>query len=284
MNPNLYRNLQRDPGIPDGGQGGGDGAGGNGDSGAGSGASGNTGAAAGGAPARDYGRDIDSIRSELGGFKHFTQKFDDFHKDYQTRFGRQESRQDTNREPTPADFNGLKTQEDVLKFIDARSAYQADQRYESRRKAEKETESTSAAKARRSTNLQAHVGRMSEAMTRYKDFDTVINNAAMSNLPENITDDILESSHSADLQYHLSKNPGELYKVVNAYNTSERAGARMLGALEHKFEIDAATRKAALKKTRFSVTETVDSDIGGNASEEAENEDIARSSFKLKKK
>ncbi len=267
-----FHRLNRGPEIPDGQSGGGDG---------GQGGEANPAPVTPAAPApsaRDYGRDIDSLRGTIG---EFGKKFDSFHSDYQSKFGGGSQKQDSNKEPVLSDFPN--TQEGVLKFIDARADYKAGQRYETLQNENKKSQSAEAAKAKRSANLQSHVGRISEAMTRYKDFDAIINNAAMQ-LPENVVDDVIESPFSADLHYHLSKNAGDLYKIVNAYNQSERAGAKMLGALEHKFEMEAAARKAAAKKTRFGATETVDSEVGGNAGEDEENESIARESFGLKKK
>lgn len=278
--PSFFRKLNRDPGLNEGAGGGGAAAGEGGAS-----ATGGTPAAGAGsagtpaaAPQRDYGRDIDSIRSE---FSNFGKKFDSFHTDYQSKFGGGEKKPAGNTEPKLSDYPN--TQEGVLQFMDARSRFNARQEFTGLQKEGETKQAEQAAKAKRSANIQAHVGRIGEAMTRYKDFDQVVNNAAMA-LPENVLDDVLESTFSADLQYHLSKNAGDLYKVVNAYNQSERAGARMLGALEFRFEQEAAARKAAAKKTRFGATETVDGEAGGNASEDEESESIARESFKLKKK
>lgn len=274
----MYKRLiYRNPDIPDptggGTVGGSDGAAG---SAAGGIAAGSGAASA--APARDYGRDIDSIRGQIG---EFGKKFDSFLTEYQSKFG--QPKQTENREPKLEDFNGGKTQQDVLAFIDARAKHLARSEFNSLQEENKKSQSASDAKAKRSANVQAHVGRIGEAMSRYKDFDQVVNNAAMQ-LPDTILDDVLESNHSADLQYHLSKNAGDLYKLVNAYNQSERAGAKMLGALEAKFEREAAERKAALKKTRFDATANVESEVGGNGGDDEENESIARESYKLKKR
>jgi hypothetical protein len=266
-----FRQINRDPEIPDGGAGSGGGAG--------EGAAAGSGAApAQSTPARDYGRDIDTVRSQFG---EFTKRFDSFHSDYQSKFGGGEKKPAGGSEPKLSDFPN--TQDGVLQFMDARAKHIARQEYTGLQKEGEAKQAEQATKAKRSANIQAHVGRIPEAVARYKDFDQVVNNAAMA-LPENVLDDVLESNFSADLQYHLSKNAGDLYKIVNAYNQSERAGSRMLGALEFRFEQESAARKAALKKTRFNPTETVDGEAGGAGGEEAENEDIARSSFKLGKK
>lgn len=263
-----------------GGEGAGAGAGGSAAGAAGAGAAGGAQGGAGAPPARDYGRDIDSMRSEFTGFG---RKFDSFFNDYQSKFGGgTQTKPNTSKEPTLEDFNNGATQKDVLAFMDARAKFVARQEYNSLQEEGKKTQSAQDAKAKRSTNIQAHVGRIGEAISRYKDFDQVVNNAAMQ-LPEAVLDDVLESSFSADLQYHLSKNAGDLYKIVNTYNQSERQGAKMLGALEHRFELEAATRKAALKKTRFGATEEIEAEAGGQGEDE-ESENIARTSFKLKPK
>jgi hypothetical protein len=228
------------------------------------------------APARDFGRDIDSIRGEFGGFQ---KDFKSFLSDFNTRFAPPKS----SSEDTEPKWNPNFTQEQALKYVDDRSKWNARQEYQGLRKADEDKASTQATAARRSANLQEHIGRMSDARGRYKDYDAVIVNAAMT-LPPAIQDDVMDSDVSGDLHYQLSKNQGDLYKLLSAYQQSERKGARVLGEMEANIRSGLAARKALEKKTRFEPTGKIDSDAQGAESEENESVDIARSSFGLKKK
>lgn len=179
--------------------------------------------------------------------------------------------------------------EAVEKWIDARSQWIADSRYQELTKNQQKVQSEQQQKAARQTNLSAHVKRIGEASSTYKDWDNVVSQADL-NLPDgtNNTPDVfnavIESEHSAGLTYLLAKNPGEKFKLLNAFYQGERQGNRYLGMLEARIESEASARKAAAKKGRFQPTATNDVDANGNPNEADEFDTIARNALGIKPK
>ena len=276
MNLRLHlRNLSPDAGNGGGGDGGGnDGGGGSGNGGGGSGASG------GGdfVPRADF----DKLSQSYSGL---SSKFEGMHKDYESRFAPRSSEGEAalTREPKLEDYEG--NQAGVTKYIKDLTKYNTKQNWDEHQTASQKAQAAQAGKAKRQSSLDGHVKRMSEAMTRYKDFDSVVNNAPGllpdgTNGQPDVLADVLESEHSADLQYHLSKNPGDYWRLLNAYNQSERQGARFLGALEARFANDAQVRKQNLRQARGSAM----ADAGGEFEGGGENDDsrfdkLAKESF-----
>ena len=242
---------------------------------------GGTGSEGGSQSQRDYGRDIESIRGEFGGFKSEFQKFT---QDFSSRFPAPQNKNQDEPEPKFPENGDAAA---VRRWVAEHSAWNGKRAARDefgRLKTEQEqTNKTQTENAKWSSDLQAHIGRMGEARGRYKDFDTVIASASMT-LPKNIQAEVMDSDVSADLHYMLSKNQGDLYKVLNAYNTSPSKGARVLGELETRIRMDNASRAAAEKKAKFGATGRVETDSQGSESEEQEFENIARERFGLKKK
>lgn len=238
-------------------------------------------------PRADFDRAIQSING-------LSQKFEGFHQDYSRRFAPAGGGKDEgaiSQEPNLAEYSARlgNTNETVTKYLADFNRFHTKKNWDGFQSDSQKTQSAQAAKAKRQSSLQAHVGRMSEAMQRYKDFDQVTSNApgplpSGENGQPDVLSDVLESEHSADLQYHLSKNPGDYWKLINAYNQSERQGARFLGALESKFTGEAAERKKNLRQSRGGVTADAGGEIeGGNGDDDTKYASMARESFGLKK-
>lgn len=283
MNLRLHlRNLSPDAGNGGGGDGGAGGSGsGGGDGGAGSGdgssGSGDTVSRA----------DFDNLSRSYSGL---SSKFEGMHKDYESRFAPRSSEGDAplTREPKLEEYES--NQAGVTKYIKDLTKFNTKQNWDQHQTESQKTQAAQAGKAKRQSSLDGHVKRMSEAMTRYKDFDSVVNNAPGllpdgTNGQPDVLGDVLESDHSADLQYHLSKNPGDYWRLLNAYNQSERQGARFLGALEARFANDAQVRKQNLRQARGSAMADAGGEYeGGGENDDGRFEKLARESFGIRKK
>lgn len=281
MNLRLHlRNLSPDAGNGGGGDGGGDGGGGgSGNDGGGSGASG------GGdfVPRADF----DKLSQSYSGL---SSKFEGMHKDYESRFAPRSSEGEAalTREPKLEDYGA--NQAGVTKYIKDLTKFNTKQNWDEHQTASQKAQAAQAGKAKRQSSLDGHVKRMSEAMTRYKDFDSVVNNAPGllpdgTNGQPDVLADVLESDHSADLQYHLSKNPGDYWRLLNAYNQSERQGARFLGALEARFANDAQVRKQNLRQARGSAMADAGGEFeGGGETDENQYDKLAKESFGIGRK
>lgn len=228
-------------------------------------------------PARDFGRDIDSMRHEFGGkFNEISGFISDYRKANAPR-----TPESDDSAPVLGSQKYPQTQEGVSKFLEDQA------RFISRREFKELQASADQARVKQDgelntrKSLQAHFARHADARKEYSDFDTVI--AGGFNVPDSIAKEVLDSDISAHLQYHLTKNSMERMNVLMAFQESNSKGLKALAKIEHKIETDLAAKKAAKAKTRFGATETFDTETQGQ-NDDQENEDIARSSYRLGKK
>lgn len=232
--------------------------------------------------------DFDSFRQQVGGF---SQKFDGFVNDYRKSNSPKETSdadEIPSNEPTLSSYDN--NDAGINKYLRDLTRFHAGNIVSKSSAASEKARSEQASKAKRQSSYGEHVKRMGEAMSRYKDFDQVVNNAPMalpdgSNGQPDILGDVLDSDHSADLQYHLSRNTGDLYKLINAYNQSDKQGTRFLGQLEAKFGRDAEERKQTLRQTRGFATANAGGDSeGGGGGDDEKHIKMARMAFGLDKK
>lgn len=204
------------------------------DGGGGGGAgAGDGGGAPGGSPASTPASkaELENLSQSIRGL---SQKFDGHLSDYSRRFapanaGSDNADKGPEQEPTLERYEN--TQQGITKYLADFNKFHTKKNWTEHTSAAERANKANAAKAARQTSIGAHVKRMGEAMKRYPDFEGVIQNAAIplpdgANGAPDVLGAVLESEFSADLHYHLSKNPGDLYRLVNAFNQSERAGAR----------------------------------------------------------
>ena len=235
--------------------------------------------------------EFERVTGELGEFRNKYSSLESDYNGFKSKFSGlfsegKEGKAD--KEPNFADYK-TRGEQGVLEYIDARAAYLANKQFGTLQEQQAKQREAQNAQANLSAAYQKHIGRIPDAQKRYKDFDQVTANAAMA-LPDgrdgkhNVLADVLDSDHSADLQYKLSKNPGDLYKLVSAYNESPAKGARMLGAFEAQIEASRAAEKAAMKKAGVRPTIQNTAEADGNPNESQELDAIAREVYGLKKK
>jgi hypothetical protein len=288
---NLTRRIYRDPNSDAGG-----GAAAAAAAGAGTGAGAGEGGAGAGAGAatpnyltkEDFGAFQDRLGSQLGSL---SQKFDGHMADYSRRFApNPPAGGESDKAPVLESYPG--TPEGIQKFLSDHAKFHAGAAIAAHQTASDKKNKEQAFKAKRQTSVQDHVKRMGEARGRYKDFDQVVNNANFS-LPDgtngqpDVLGSVLESEFSGELHYHFASpaGQGDLFKLINAFNQSESAGARALGKLEARFERESEERKRTQRQARSAATGNAGGDAeGGEAGDDAKFEDMARSSWGLKGK
>jgi len=109
--------------------------------------------------------------------------------------------------------------------------------------------------AAKQTVIRGHAARMDAARAKYQDLDEVID-AADVVFPQSTFDVIVESDQSAEIAYHLAKNPAESARIAALSHVQQ---IKELARLEDKFK---ATTPQPIK--RVSQAPTPISALGGN--------------------
>lgn len=222
--------------------------------------------------------DFDSFRTENESFRNEVsprlQKIDEFLSRFQNDNRNQNA---APSEPKLGSQEYPNTPVGIQKWIKASAKFEADRLYEERSNKDRTSKSEQETQAKYATVVQDHVKRIGEASSRYKDWDAVVKNI---DLPGNLAAQIMDSDHSADIQYLINRDKGEYFKLLNAQR--EGKADRVIGRLEQRFESESAARKQADKQTRHQTTIDDGMEAGGNVSREQEFEDMARKHYGLK--
>lgn len=132
--------------------------------------------------------------------------------------------------PTPDKF------ETYEEFLEALSDYKVEQRAKQFEQAENQRKANEQQKAQ----LDTFQERLSEARSRYTDFDEVV--GAQIPISQAMQQTILESDKGADLAYWLGSNPEESARIAKL---SPFAAAKELGKIEARFEAKPEPKKQA---------------------------------------
>ena len=232
------------------------------------------------ASSRDYGRDIDGLRSELGGV---VGEMRSFLAEYRKSSGASQPAAAKVEDAEPKRPKGADaTEENIEKWIDDRAKWISRREYAELHKASSEQRQKDESQANQRKSLQEHFSRAAEARKDYADFDNVISSPTVQ-VSDKIAEEILTSPISAHLQYTIWKNPTDRFNVISAFQQSERAGIKALDRIEARIESELAAKKAAKKKTNFGITESFDSEVSGKT-DESELSGIVDNYYKPKSK
>lgn len=125
--------------------------------------------------------------------------------------------------PDPIEYTAELAAWNAMRSLSQRERQAADQEVKAA-----EERARRVAEEHRATIDQNWVGQVSEARTRYSDFDATVAKAGVG-MPEHVAMLIKTADQGADLAYHLGQNP-ELARQISQLHPVE--AARMLGRLE----------------------------------------------------
>lgn len=144
------------------------------------------------------------------------------------------------KEPKEEDFN------DFLAFTVAKATFEAQRAAEAAVKSSREREASERAAEQATADKQQraldHQERVTAAKAVITDFDTVMEGMKGVEVRDDLIDEIMSSSNSAVIAYHLAQNPSEL-EALN--RMSPRELAREMGRLEATLKLPEAKKQTS---------------------------------------
>ena len=136
--------------------------------------------------------------------------------------------------PAWQDYRG-----DQIAYAAAQAAYAADRRYVSRQMEGEKRDNDARQEARHESRARLYVEQQALAKTELPDYDKVVKAYTGPQPTQGVADLLIDSEHTARLEYHLAKNPEKL-RDLNAMSPLQ--AAREVGRLEAQLSPSAATR------------------------------------------
>lgn len=148
---------------------------------------------------------------------------------------------DEDKKPVEADFNG-----DFFAFQQAATAFEAakavrDEIRKDREARQQSDHQTKQAEIARERNV-AHLERVEDAREVIADFDQVMKAMDGVKVRNDVIDEIMSSEKSAEIAYHLAKNP---QKLAELDRMSVRELAREMGRLEATLKLPTAKKQTS---------------------------------------